>query len=231
MSWTMGMVKARVRSLLDDPNGTYITDSFIVPLINETYDDVCSQMESTQSSWDIAVVEVPAIPAGTPNLEQFQLGTGPLSNLTDQPLRIDWKPAGNDPSYYQLVPNYDVLPDWQPQQGVFGWEFRSEVIWLGNCSINVDLRIRGEFSPPPLTDDTSVLSAHPRIGFAVAYGTAALIAVVRGNDAWATKYQLEAQTAIDEILQEIVRSEQGQVRRIGRQTQRGRRGTNWVAYQ
>lgn len=231
MSWTLGQVKSRVRNLLDDPNGSYLTDSFIVPLIAEVYDDVCSQMESTQSQWDIAVVEVPGIPAGTPNMQQFQLGTGPLYNLVDQPERIDWKVAGQDPSYYQFVTNYGVLPDWQPQQGIFGWEFRSSVIWLGNCSINVDLRVRGEFSPPALTEDDSVLTAHPRIGYVVAYGTAALIATVRGNDAWTAKYELKAQEGMDDILQEIVRSEQGQVRRIGRQTQRGRGRGGWVAYQ
>lgn len=225
------MVKARVRSLLDDPNGSYLVDSFVVPLIGEVYDDACTQMESTQSSWDTAVVEVPGIQPGTPNMSSFQAQGGPLAQLTDQPERVDWKVAGMDPSYYQLVPNYGVLPDWQPQQGVFGWEWRSEVIWLGNCSLAVDLRFRGEFSPPPLTDDTSELTAHPRIGFVVAYGAAALIATVRGNDAWTSRYELKAQEGMDEILQEIVRSEQGQVRRIGRQTQRGRGRRDFVAYQ
>ena len=67
------------------------------------------------------------------------------SAKTGQPLRIDWKPAGDDPDYYRLVRNYEVLPDLQPRAGVAGWEFRSEVIWLTNCSIAVDLRIRGEF--------------------------------------------------------------------------------------
>ena len=29
MSWTLGQVKARVRNLLDDPQGSYLTDDFI----------------------------------------------------------------------------------------------------------------------------------------------------------------------------------------------------------
>ncbi len=121
------------------------------------YDDANSQLASTQSSWDIAVVEVPGIPPLTPNLAPYQTAGGPLATLTDQPLRIDWKPAGDDPSYYRLVPSYEVLPDLQPREGIAGWEFRSEVIWLTNCSIAVDLRIRGEFGPPALTSDESVL--------------------------------------------------------------------------
>ena len=77
VSWTLGQVKARVRNLLDDPQGSYLTDSFLVPLICEVYDDANSQLASTQSSWDIAVVEVPGIPPGTPNLATYQTGSGP----------------------------------------------------------------------------------------------------------------------------------------------------------
>ena len=104
-----------------------------MPLICEVYDDANSQLASTQSSWDVAVVEVPGIPPGTPNLADLPDEHGPLAALTDQPLRIDWKPAGYDPSSYRLVPNYEVLPDLLPREGMAGWEFRSEVIWLTNC--------------------------------------------------------------------------------------------------
>ncbi len=220
MSWTLGQVKARVRSLLDDPDGTYLSDSFLVPLIGEVYDDANSQLAATQSSWDIGVVEAPGIAPGTPNLAALQTGAGPLAALTDQPLRIDWKPAGEDPSYYRLVRNYEVLPDLQPRAAVAGWEFRREVIWLTPCSIAVDLRVRGEFAPPPLTDESSVLSSHPRIGYVVAYGAAALVATVRGNDPWVRQYEQKALEGMDEILEQLVRAEQGQVRRAGRQSRR-----------
>jgi hypothetical protein len=204
MSWTVGQVKARVRNLLDDPQGSYLTDDFIIPLINEVYADANSQLTSTQSSFDIAVVEVPGVTPGTPNM-----------------LRIDWKVAGNDPSYYQLITNYGVLPDLQPQQGIAGWEYRANVIWLTPSSIAVDLRIRAEFGFPPLSADNDVLQSHPRIGYVVAYGTAALIATVRGNPGWTTAYTSAAELGLDEIMEQLVRMEQGQVRRIGRQTQTG----------
>jgi hypothetical protein len=221
MSWTLAQVKARVRNLLDDPQGSYLTDDFIVPLINEVYADANSQLASTQSSYDIAVVEVPGIQPGTPNMSGFQAAGGPIAHLAAQPLRIDWKVAGNDPSYYQLVTNYGVLPDLQPQQGMAGWEYRANVIWLTPSSIAVDLRIRGEFGFPPLSQDDDVLLSHPRIGYVVAYGTAALIAVVRGNPGWTAAYTASATAGMDEIMEQLVRMEQGQVRRIGRQTQTG----------
>ena len=220
MSWTLGQVKARVRSLLDDPEGSYLTDGFLLPLIGEVYDDANSQLASTQSSWDIAVVEVAGITPGTPNLAPWQRGTGPLATLTDQPLRIDWKAAGYDPAYYRLVRNYEVLPDLQPREGLAGWEYRSGVIWLTHASIAVDVRVRGEFGPPPLAEDDDVLVSHPRIGYVVAYGTAAMVATVRGNDAWTQQYEQKALEGMDEIMEQLVRAEQGQIRRTGRQSQR-----------
>ena len=99
------------------------------------------------------------------------------------------------------------------------------MIWLTNCSIAVDLRIRGEFAPPALSSDDSELVSHPRMGYVVAYGTAALVATVRGNHAWTSQYQQKALEGMDEIMEQLVRAEQGQVRRTGRQTMHeGRRG-------
>ena len=93
MSWTLGQVKARVRNLLDDPQGSYLTDSFLVPLICEVYDDANSQLASTQSSWDIAVVEVPGIPPGTPNLAPYQTGERP-ARRPDRPAAAHRLEAG-----------------------------------------------------------------------------------------------------------------------------------------
>ena len=222
MSWTLGQVKARVRNLLDDPQGSYLTDDFITPLICEVYDDANSQMASTQSAYDIALVEIAGIAPGTPNLSAYHSDTGPLAQLMAQPVRIDWKAAADDPSHYQLVQNYGALPDLVPQQRMVGWEFRSNTIWLTACSMAVDLRVRGEFGPPSLTGDESVLITHPRIGYVAAYGTAALIATVRGNAPWAEEYEAKAAEGMDEILLQLVRMEQGQVRRTGRQTRTGR---------
>src|ERR1700677_4352450 len=140
MAYTYGRVKGLVQSLVDDPNGTYVNDAFLLPIANQRYEEANSQLESTQSSWDIDVVECPNIEPGTPNLSALQVYGGPLGTLTDQPLRIDWKPAGNPPQQYQLVPNYEVLPDFFPKQYIPGWEYRSQVIWLGPCSTAVDLR-------------------------------------------------------------------------------------------
>jgi hypothetical protein len=45
-----------------------------------------------------------------------------------------------------------------------------------------------------------------------------LVATVRGNDAWTRQYEQKAVEGMDEIMEQLVRAEQGQVRRAGRQT-------------
>lgn len=213
---------------MDDPRGSWCDDAFLGPLIQDLYDDANSQLVSTQGSWDIGVVEIPGIIPGTPNLQDQQEPDGLIAQLVDQPLRIDWKPAGQDPSNYQLVPNFEVLPDIQPAQYMYGWEYRSEVIWLTPCTLAVDLRVRGEFEPPDLNTDASVLTSHPRIGYAMSYGIAALCGAIRGNKQWEGSYNAKYEEAMDDIMGEIVRSEQGQVRRIARQTRRGGWGRGMV---
>ena len=227
-NWTVGRVKARARALVDDPRGSWCTDDFLVPLIQDLYDDANAQLVSTQSSWDIGVVEIPGVVPGTPNLADQQTAGGLLAQMTDQPLRIDWKPAGQPASTYLLVPNKEVLPDIQPAQYMVSWEYRANVIWLTPCTMAVDLRVRGEFDPPDLSQDTSVLTSHPRVGVAISYGVAALCAVVRGNKAWEVTYNQKYMEIMDEVMGELVRSEQGQLRRIGRQTRRGGWGRGMV---
>lgn len=227
-NWTAGRVKGRVRSLVDDKRGSWCTNDYVTPLIQDLYDDANSQLVSTQSSWDIGVVELPGIQPGTPNLADQQTVGGLLAQLVDQPLRIDWKPAGQPASTYLLVPNFQVLPDIQPPQYMLGWEYRSEVIWLTPCTVVVDLRVRGEFDPPDLNEDASVLTSHPRIGVAISYGVAALIGTIRGNAKWEASYNAKYEEVMDDIMGELVRSEQGNINRLGRQTRRGGRGRGIV---
>ncbi len=96
-------VKARVRNLLDDPQGSYLTDDFITPLIRRSTTTPIHRWPQRRALMTSAVIEVAGILPGTPNLGAYQAGKGPLSSLVAQPLRIDWKAAGDDPVHYQLI--------------------------------------------------------------------------------------------------------------------------------
>lgn len=220
--WTLGRVKEEVRSNLDDPQGSYTGDAFIVPKIQAVYEKFASELSSTESGYDVGLVELIAVGAGTPNLSAFQ-GAGQALGALVNPTRIDWKFTGLTPDNYDKIPGpKDILPDVIPVANPTAWEFRQYVIWLTPATSVVDLRVRGEFDPIPLTDDNSILTLHPRIGFAVACQVSANIAKVRGNKDWVTQYTQDALDAYDDIAQALVRADSPRVRRVGRMTRRNR---------
>ena len=218
--WTLGRVRAEVQNNLDDPQGTYLDSAFLDPKIQTVYERYASELTGTDSEYATDVVDIPNLTPGTPNLAPFQSPGQPLYQLVN-PRRIDWKPAGLADAYYQLLEGpKDVLPDMIAQNYMVCWEFRKYIIWLAPATINVDLRIRGDFDPLALTTDDSVLDLHPRIGYAVACQVSSDVAKTRGNPNWIKQFGDDANNAIDFIGCQIVKADQGKVRRVGRQTQR-----------
>lgn len=218
--WTLGRVKLEVRNNLDDPQGTYLTDDFLDPKIQTVYEKFTSKLTDTNSKYCEDVQDVPNIQPGTPNLASFAQVGGLIYQLVN-PRRIDWKPAGNPDYYYQILEGpKDVNPDLIPQNYMVCWEFRKYVVWISPATIAVDLRIRGDFDPDALTSDDSPLTLHPRIGYAVACQVSADVAKTRGNQNWVTQFGADAIEAYDDIAVQIVKADQGIVRRVGRQTMR-----------
>ena len=213
-------MRSEVQNNLDDPNGTYLDSDFLDPKIQTVYERFTSELTGTNSQYDIDVVDVSNLPPGTPNLASYQIVGQPLYQLVN-PTRIDWKPAGLADAYYQLLEGpKDVNPDLIPQNYMVCWEFRKYIVWLSAATINVDLRIRGEYDPNALTQDDSLLTLHPRIGYAVACQVSSDVAKTRGNASWKKDYGDDADNAMDFIGTQLVKSTQGIIRRAGRQTGR-----------
>lgn len=216
---TLGNIKKQIRSLVDDPNGSYTDDAFLLPLVQSRYREYETRLNATDSPYEEGVVEITNLAPGTEDLSAFQ-APGKLLEFLAQPERISWKPTGADPILYQLFPLYDALPHIDPVASINGWEWRSLLVVLQPALIAVDLEVRGQFQVAPLVDDAAVLKLHPNIGTPLAYGVAALIAVVRGNPQWKTDYSLLEESALEDIEGQMTRAEQGKVRRVGRQTLR-----------
>ncbi len=228
---TRGDVKAKVRSLLDDVQGSYLDDAFLDPLIQQEYEAAASELAGTLSPFDEMVVEVPGVTAGTSDLSAYQAAGKPLETLVN-PERIDWKVAGQPSWFYRKLRGpMDMLPDTRPDQCPIGWEWRAEIIYITPATADVDLRVRGEFGVPILRSDDDQLTLHKRIGYAIGYRVAALAAAVRGNSEWVKNYGDQAIVAMDEIEAQLVRADQGKVRRVGRMTRcnrtRGRYSSNY----
>jgi hypothetical protein len=209
-------LKFRIRSLIDDPDGTYATDSFLLPLINQKYEELYNRMLSTGAEFERKVVEIFNVPAQTADLSAYGLSSQPLELLVE-PLSLEWKTSGLDNTNYRRATLVDKLKDMIPNQYVDDWEWRAGVVYFTPCTMNVDLRLRGDFLPASLTDEKDqVLSTVKNFGNALGYGVGSLIGLVRGNQGWAQSYAMLQDNALDDVMQYLSRKDQQKVRRVGR---------------
>jgi hypothetical protein len=212
-------VKSRIRALVDDPDGTYVTDGFLGPLINQKYEEIYNRMLSTGAEFERRVVELGNVAAQTTDLSVYNL-PGRELELMLQPVLLEWKQAGLDPTQYRIAALVDRVHDVIPGQTMEQWEFRSGVIYITPTALAVDIRIRGDFLFTPLTAETDAIMAAKNLGHAVAYGTASLIGTVRGNPAWTQAYAILQDNAVDDVMQYIARKDQAKIRRVGRISRR-----------
>jgi len=215
----LSTVKSRVRSLVDDPDSSYATDAFLLPLINQKYEELYNRMLSTGAEFERRVTELLNVPAQTTNLSAYALA-GQALELMVQPLQFEWKQAGLDPTNYRIASLVDRVKDVIPGQLIDDWEWRSGVIYFTPSTLAVDMRIRADFLFAALNTDSDVIAVTKNFGHALAYGTAALVGAVRGNQAWAQAYTLLQDNAVDDVMQYLTRKDQAKVRRVGRMSRR-----------
>ena len=212
-------LKSRIRSLVDDPDGTYATDGFLLPLINQKYEELYNRMLATGAEFERRVVELFNIPPQTQELSSYSLAGQPLE-LMMQPLTLEWKMAGLDNTNYKPATLVDKVKDVIASQFIDDWEWRAGVIYFTPSVLAVDLRVRGDFLFSSLTSDPDLIAVTKNFGHALAYGTSALVGVVRGNQAWAQAYTLLQDGAADDLMQYLTRKDQAKVRRVGRTSRR-----------
>lgn len=219
--------------------GDFTTDAYLTPLINIVYEAQTTKlMADTDSSFDDWVFDVPALDIGTTSLRLQQSGqmptpngnvAGPLYGLVT-PSIIEWKQSGQSAAWFVEAGRTGKLPNVEPSAPsppfAMNWEWRGMVIYLTPMTFSVDLRVRGEFSPPTLVKDTDELVVHPRMGTATAFGTGALIGAERANAGYVEKYTAAAEDVLGDISNMLTKGEQGVTTRIGRYGG-WRRGTGW----
>lgn len=211
----LSTVKSRARSLVDDPDASYATDAFLLPLINQKYEELYNRMLSTGAEFERKAVELFNVPAQTADLSAYAL-SGQTLELMVQPLQFEWKQAGLDPTNYRTASLVDQVQSVIPGQIVDDWEWRAGVIYFTPCTLALDVRIRGDFLFAALNADSDVVAVSKNFGHALAYGTAALVGAVRGNQAWAQAYTLLQDNALDDIMQYLTRKDQAKIRRVAR---------------
>src|SRR5215470_2260532 len=139
----LSTIKSRIRSLVDDPDASYATDAFLLPLVNQKYEELYNRMLSTGAEFERRLTELLNVPAQTPNLSAYALPGQPLE-LMVQPLQFEWKQAGLDPTNYKTASLVDKVKDVIPGQIIDDWEWRAGVIYFTPCTLAVDIRNRGD---------------------------------------------------------------------------------------
>jgi hypothetical protein len=228
-------VKARVRSLIGDPDADFATDAYLLPLINQALDRAVNYLEGTCSPFITQLQVATNIPLGTSDLTEQQKPGQPFYGLVN-PLDLEVKQTGLPELNYVMGRRYDILPNstnYAPGNpamnfwGKFGWEWRSYVIYITPLAFPFDIRIRGEFRPPALVKDSDIITIHPQMVAALSFMTAALIGGERINASYVQNYGQQATETLDDISATLVRQQQGtssRVGRMGRGNRGGRRG-------
>ena len=227
---TLGEVKDRVRSIVGDDLGDWLTDEYLITKINQVYELQVLYLSDTCSPYITMNAVQPAVPIGTTDTSQYQATPDqPFYGLFN-PLIVSWKLAGAPDGCYRTARPFLTLPDislnppaTQPYTGL-AWEWRGNIVYLTPMQIVMDLRIRGEFIPPPLVKEDDVISVHPLLGPALAEETAACAMRERANAGQQGAYELVGRSALDSIASQLVRSQQNAPVRIGRNDRSNRRG-------
>lgn len=210
---TAGDVKKKVAALIGDPDLDWLVDSYFYPLANIAYQGAVNDLELQCSPFIEKVVTVPGITVG---VDESNFGPSaqtanqnPLQYLT-KPRFIQWKQAGAPPSRYRDVREFSILPNSNAQI----------------APLKVDIQVRGDFLPPPLTTDADVVLVHPNMAQCLALLTAALIGMERPNAAWVEQYGSEGKTALQVIGSLLSRQQQGNSFRLGSPNHQNRGGGN-----
>lgn len=215
-----GDLKARIRDLVDDPQGDeYCTDDYLQNKVAQRYDDLYNELRNTGSSFDEASVEILNVAAGTKDLSSYDAPGKPLGLLI-RPTLFEWKLAGTDPLNYADATLVDRIRDVQANQFIESWKWWEYVISFTPAAVAVDIRITGEFLFTALKDDADPIMAGQNVVSCLAYMVAELIGIVKGNAPWENSYKRLGDLQFDAIASMLTKADLQKIRRVGRVSRR-----------
>lgn len=244
---TLFDVKKTVRSLVGDDDGSWTTDSYLLPKINLAYRTQTTYIKKATGQNLERMVEIPA--ATDANGNPTTQGLTSLANLQQpgklleglyQPLFLWWKLAGQPESCYRQLIEKKTLPLTTPQtnatlpapwpltQMYFTW--RRNQLFVTPLNQPVDLLVDGRFNPPALVKNEDVLVVHPDMDTAVAPATVAIIGLEAGNPGYQQTGQAMAEEACDNIRDLLIMEKQGYTARAGRNARGWTQRRGWFWY-
>lgn len=203
----VGDVVQAVATLLDDPSQSEIDQDYVLPFLNLRWQNLVVNlvMLGLQYTEEQACID---LPAGTRTLTAY-MGTGqPLASLM-QPKHLQWKPQGADDTEFEDVQLVNELDDYPPGQNTleqYAWQ--GGTIKLSRCDIAVTLRVDFQAMSVTLVDPTDNMVRG--VTDIIAYRTAELIYVIRGNANLVAAMQRYGDTALEDFCSMSVMRSSGQ---------------------
>lgn len=210
-------IARRVAAKCDDAEQTYVTEDYVLGFAQDAYEWLYNKLKLTGSQFDEAVVVLPSVQGGTPDLNALQAVGQPLASLVN-PRIVRWKLPGTDTTYFTRADGpldyvRDVAPG-IPQLDSWAWIRYS--LKLSNFSTPLDLEVSGDFLFDPLTSGDSPIQISLTANRVFSCKLASEVGKARGNDKWAQTYAVDADDALDDLLAAMTKANQSKTERVGR---------------
>lgn len=102
-------VLKRVAALLDDPSQSTFTSAYLMPFVDQEYDEMDVELERAGMQYIESIAEIP-IPAGTTDLVAFLADGKPLASMKF-PKYLKWKLASQTEEYYKPCAKVEELDE------------------------------------------------------------------------------------------------------------------------
>ncbi|SRR6266566_2233461 len=197
-------VTAQVAALLDDPGRTFATDDYLVPYVQLTQDQLEQEaLQNPNLGNMVTTVIIPAVPAGTFDLQDYFTPGQPLELLIDI-ISMKERTVGGlrQEQDWNFMSRVNDIPTIQPVAFNSYFAIRDNTVVLSGADQDMDLRIFGKFKPQPLASGNSVIV--PNTSPILSFGAAALVSMARGNDTMANWYEKKRIDAQDGFMSNAI---------------------------
>jgi hypothetical protein len=211
-------IVARVASKCDDPEQTVVDTNYVLGFAQDVYEWLFNKLILTGAEFATQVVVLPAVTAGSPDLNAFQASGQPLATLI-QPRIIRWRVPGQDATFWRRADGpLDYIRD-MPSVGIpqlDSWAWMRYSIKLSTFSTALDIEVTGEFLFDPLTAPDSQIQIAQNSNRCFSCKLASEVGKARGNKDWIKIYGDDADEAFDDLAIAMTRADQAKTRRLGR---------------
>jgi|GEM_PF-5637583 len=163
----------RVGVLMDDPSNSTFTREYLIPIIDQEYDEMDVEMEKNGMQYIESIAVLPSVPALTTDLVSYLADGQPLATMKF-PKYVKWKLPSQTDEFYQLSHLVQELDEVNAANvGAWQWRNANGSIQITPSNEPVTLKVYFDTISTNIYDPTQQVirgTAHilaPRVGAAV----------------------------------------------------------------